>query len=105
MRRLTIAALLLITSISARAAEWFKLGDAEFSSRLLVTVENPADTDNPAALMNMPMSELKKHISSAGPENVAVADEDGKVVPYEFATQSDGDHVVFVFPVKAHESK
>ena len=24
---------------------------------------------------------------------------------YEFVTQSDGDHIVFVFPVKAHETK
>ena len=95
---------LMICCTSASAADWFKLGDSEFSARLKVTIENPADADNPAVLVTMPLAAIGEAMPEATAKTIAVADESHTIVPFQIS-KLDKDNLVFVVPVPAKSSK
>lgn len=94
-----------------RAADWIKLEGVDFTSRAAVTVENPADVDDDAALVHISMAELGTVLSDAHAEQVAVVDPttspakreqaDKNFVPF----QVSGGALIFAVPLKAHEKK
>jgi hypothetical protein len=105
MTRFLLAfAALVFAGNSARAADWFKLGDIEFVSRLKVTIENPADADKPAVLVTMPLHKLGEAMPAATTSTIAVADETHTIVPFQIS-KIDKESLVFVVPAPAHGSK
>jgi hypothetical protein len=99
---LAFAALVSIFS-PAHAADWFKLGDSEFASRLKVTIENPGDADKPAVLVTMPLDKLGEAMPAATASTIAVADQTHTIVPFQIS-KIDKESLVFVVPVPAHGS-
>src|SRR5688572_20860847 len=98
--RLMITCALLMAA-PAPAAEWLKFKNADFDSRLPVTIENPSDADDPGVVVSTTYLQLQETLPSATRRNVAVADENGKMIPMQNAT----DWLTFVVPVKAKETK
>lgn len=86
---------------AARAADWFKLGETDFVARQSVLVENPGNVDDPAVSVHLKLLDLGEAMPAATKDTVAVADEMHAIVPF----QVSGDQLIFVTPVKAHETK
>src|SRR4051794_33536528 len=72
---MTKVVIVLSISIPVRAADWFRLGDSQFSARVPVTIENPAEVDNPAVLVTCDVSELGEIMPEATARTIAVADD------------------------------
>ncbi len=99
-----VAALVLLLSLSARAADWFRLGDADFTARVPVTIENASDADNPAAYVNILLSKFGELMPEAAADTIAVADEAHEIVPFQISKVQQ-EHLIFVVPVKAKSTK
>ena len=95
---------LLVLAAGVHAADWFHLGSAQFTARVPVTIENPSEADNPAVPVNLLVSKLHQLMPDASAQTLAVADESNVIVPFQISKLSQ-DHLLFVVPVKAHETK
>src|SRR5688572_5055075 len=113
---LTIA---LFSGGSSRAADqWFELKDfGPVTQRVAVTIENPADVPVEAALVHLPMPELRKTLPQAYPNNICVVDPnnprnnattqpkrdraDQNFVPHQVSNRT----LIFAVPLKAKETK
>jgi len=107
----------LLTSLSlistTHAAAWFELEGTgtSFTQRVMVTIENPADVPTEAALVHLPLNELRSTLPDAKDGQVAVVDPTTKKAHREQADknfvpfQVSNDTLIFAVPLKAHESK
>jgi len=113
---LLVAALALVLGGTARAAEkWFDLKDlGPLTQRVAVTVENPADVPVQAALVHIPMGELRKLLPDAGPNKICVVDAAGNAttqpkrdraneffVPHQVSNRT----LIFAIPLGPKEKK
>lgn len=113
MRKLAAFALLsLACSSVATAADWLDLKDfGPVTQRVAITVENPADVDAPAALVHVPMGQIRKVIPDAKVGQICVVDPDTKPAKREAADQNfvpfqvSAKTLIFTLPLKAHEKK
>ena len=123
MKHSTFAFAALVTAMffgaSSRAADkWFELKDfGPLTQRVAVTVENPADVPVEAALVHIPMGELRKTLSDASPNKVCVVDPANP--RYNATTQPKRDRaneyfvphqvsqrtLIFAIPLAAKEKK
>lgn len=113
MRKLVSIALLSLACASvAHAADWFELKEFQpLTQRVAVTVENPAKVDAPAAVVRIPMGDLRKVLPDAKPGQVAVVDPatkpaprtaaDRNFVPFQVSQRT----LIFTLPLKAGEKK
>jgi hypothetical protein len=68
-------ALVLLPAQVRAADQWFELKDfGPLTQRVAVTVENPADVPVEAALVHIPMPELRKTLPDAMPNKICVVD-------------------------------
>src|SRR5687768_13360992 len=66
---------MLFAGSSRAADQWFELKDfGPVTQRVAVTIENPADVPVEAALVHLPMPELRKTLPQAYPNNICVVD-------------------------------
>jgi hypothetical protein len=113
MRKLATTALLFLACASStQAADWFELKDfGPVTQRVAVTVENPADVDNPAALVHIPMVNLRKLAPDAKAGQICVVDPETKPAKREAAdknfvpSQVSQRTLIFTLPLKAGEKK
>jgi len=105
--------MLLVGASQCLAAEgWLELqGLGVLSNRVSVTVENPSDVPDDAALVHLPLGELGKALPDAKAGQVAVVDPSVKPAPREQADKnfvpfqiSEGN-LIFSMPLAAHEKK
>ena len=99
---------------SRAAEEWFELKDfGPVTQRVVVTIENPADVPVEAALVHLPLEELKKTLPDAKADNICVVDpaQDRKNIKRDAADQNFVPHqvsnyvLIFAVPLKAGEKK
>src|SRR3954467_14713268 len=103
-RFLTILSILLMLTGTARAADWFRLGNSEFAARVPVTINNPGEADDPAVFVSIDLTNLSEIMPEASANTVAVADETHQIVPFQISTMKKS-HLQFVLPVKAHTKR
>jgi hypothetical protein len=93
---------------------WFTLKDfGPVTQRIAVTIENPADVPNEAALIHIPMADLRKIDPDAKAGQICVVDPardrskirreapDQNFVPSQVSRRT----LIFAIPLKAHEKK
>lgn len=101
---LTVVVLVLCSALPVRAADWFRLGDSQFTARVPVTIENPAEVDNPAVLVTADLSELGELMPAASARTLAVADDAHQLVPFQIS-RTGKEQLQFVVAVGAKSSK
>ena len=109
------AVIALALTLSARAAsEWFELKDfGPVTQRIAVTVDNPADVPNEAAVVHIALSDLQKTLPDAKADQLCVVDpaQDRSKIRRDAADlnfiphQVSNDTLIFAVPLKAHEKK
>jgi hypothetical protein len=92
---------LALLSTPCFAADWFHIGDTHFAARLPITIENPADVDDPAVVFSMKLADLGEKMPAATKNTIGVADDKHELIP----VQAGNEWMTFVVPVKAHEKK
>src|ERR1051325_8876587 len=97
MRSLLIAAaaclLALCSSSIARAVDWPNIpGLGQLTQRLAVTVENPAEVPNEAALVHLSLADLSKTLPDAKLDQLVVMD---PATPLAKREQADANFVPF----------
>ncbi|HZZ42869.1 MAG TPA: DUF4861 family protein [Tepidisphaeraceae bacterium] len=114
MRNQILLAVLTTASLAtlAPAADWLDLKDfGPVTQRVSVTVENPADVADPAALVHIRMADLRKVDPDANFNQVCVVDPDAKRAKREAADgnfipfQINAKTLIFTLPLKPHEKK
>jgi hypothetical protein len=110
----TTALLLLPAGWSRAAQGWFDLKDfGPVTQRVAVTIENPADVPNKAALVHIPMSDLQKVDADAKADQLCVVDpaRDRSRIRRDAADQNfiphqvSNDTLIFALPLDPHEKK
>ena len=114
-----VALLAIVWCGPARAADapanWFELKDlGPLTQRVAVTVENPADVPVEAALVHIPMGDLRKLLPDAAPNKVCVVDPSANAttqpkrdranewfVPHQVSNRT----LIFAIPLGAKEKK
>ncbi|HYO09156.1 MAG TPA: DUF4861 family protein [Tepidisphaeraceae bacterium] len=117
---LTVAlTVLVVAARPARAADaWFELKDfGPVTQRVAVTVENPADVPVEAALVHIPMAELRRTLPEARVGQVCVVDPNNprnnattqprrdRANEHFVAHQVSNRTLIFALPLKAKEKK
>ena len=110
---LTLSIVLLARGPSLRAADaWFELKDfGPLTQRVAVTLENPADVPVEAALVHIPMAELRKTLPEAVNGQVCVVDPAHKPAKRDAANEEFVPHqvsqrtLIFAVPLAAKEKK
>jgi Domain of unknown function (DUF4861) len=106
------AIILCLGSICSAEDKWFTLKDfGPVTQRLAITVENPADVPNEAALVDIKLEQLHGLLPDAAEGQIAVIDPKGKEAPREVANlnfvpfQVSAGELIFDLPLAAHEKK
>jgi hypothetical protein len=110
---LSAAAISLSIAAGAQAADqWFELKDfGPVTQRLAVTIENPADAPVEAALVHLPLAELRTKLPDARADQLCVVDPQSSPAKREAADanfipdQVSNDTLIFALPLAAHETK
>src|SRR5882724_7465959 len=72
--RLLTLAIVLIATAGAGGADWLNVPDLNFTQRLSITVENPADVATDPALVHIALADLAKALPDGKPGQLAVVD-------------------------------
>lgn len=106
------AAALLLAATTARAADWPKIDGITFANRVGVTVENPSDVQDDAALVHVPIAEIAKVLPGAAPGHVALMDPASPLPPRRdqaqkfFVPFQEGEgNLIFSVALKPHEKR
>lgn len=114
--RILLATVVLSISLSgtdakAEAPQWPKIEGLQFNSRLAITVENPTDFANDAAVVHLSLSDLAKRLPDAKPGQIAVIDPslpkprrdaaDEFFIPF----QTTENELTFSLPLNAREKR
>src|ERR1043166_8501135 len=88
MRWIIVAVVVALVTVSARAADWFELKDfSPLTQRVAVTIENPADVANDAALVHIDLASLSKVLPDAKDGQVCVVDPKHKAAKRDAANE------------------
>jgi hypothetical protein len=99
----------------AAAAKWFELKDlGQLTQRVAVTIENPADVPVQAALVHIPMGDVRKALPDAAPGRVCVVDPSANAttqpkrdraneffIPHQVSNRT----LIFALPLAANEKR
>lgn len=112
MKKILIMVVLGAGSVACAADKWFELKDfGPVTQRVAVTVENPADVRNEAAVVDLKMSDIRQVLPDAKRDQIVVVDPKTKPAPREAANlnfvpfQVSHGELIFVLPLGAHEKK
>ena len=110
--RIAIAFVLVLPTRPLWGGGWIKVPDLNFTQRLGITVENPADADADSVLVHAVLADLAKTLPDARPGQLAVVDPTMNKTPardraneYFVPFQIDNGVLAFALPLCAHEKK